>query len=81
MNPDILVSDEKKITGLDVEMDRIASYRSESVMIRGYLESNWAESMKIYKGIPLEGSDFSKVRNRKKIYFRKVWSSIIRLVA
>lgn len=66
----------------DSVMRMIQSLHSYSVEIRDKLEIQWARNAKIMKGIPIfKESLTSKVRNRPKLRFRKVWSSGVRLLA
>lgn len=60
----------------------IGNCKSKSSNDRKSYENRWVQNIKLSKGIPLEDKNTnSEVRNRKKTYFRKIWSVIWRLVA
>lgn len=60
----------------------LSAMKSDSSNGRKSYENRWSRNIKISRGIPLEDkSTRSEVRNRSKIYFRKVWSIVWRLVA
>lgn len=61
---------------------RINLMFAESSNMRRQYESRWIKNMKLLKGIPLQDtSTTSKVTNRNKIYYRKIWSISWRLVS
>lgn len=67
--------------GIDATLEMLQRQKSDSETKRSQHEAKWARAIKICKGIFLDGETTSKVRNVKKIYYRKIWSSIWRLVA
>lgn len=69
---------------LDPTLQRLADQKAISENLRKSHEQRWVRSTKVCKGIFQDQdaeSTVSKVRNRNKIYFRKVWASLWRLVA
>jgi len=60
----------------------IAARKKESQADFKSYETRMARNLRLSKGIPLEDkSTRSEVRQRNKIYFRKIWSVVWRLVA
>ncbi len=83
MDPTKLINDDDYLKGTESLADEILAYRSASTRYREQtLEPQWSRALRLLKGIPLEEeSSISKTRGKSKIYFRKVWSSAIRLLA
>ena len=66
----------------DKRLKWISNCKSKSSNDRLPYEDRWVRNIKLSKGIPLEDKNTrSEIRNRNKIYFRKVWSVCWRLVA
>ena len=64
------------------ELEMLASFKEESESLKSSYEGRWARNLRLSYGIPLEPeSTTSKVRNRSKTYFRKIWATKKRLVA
>lgn len=63
-------------------LEKVSFWRSESEGMRSAYEGRWVRNAKLKKGIPLEDkTTYSKVRNRSKLYFRKIWAISWRIVA
>ncbi len=66
----------------DILLNKISRMYGESASMRLQYEDRWVKNMKLLKGIPIQDkSTVSKVTNRNKIYFRKIWAISWRLVA
>lgn len=66
----------------DATLQKISLFQKESVDLRSSYENRWQRNIKLLKGVPLEDkSTRSDVRNRNKIYFRKIWATRWRLAA
>ncbi len=83
MNPENLLNDDDYLKASDELAGEILDYRSASTMYREQtLEPQWARAYRLLKGVPLEDDSMvSKTRGKQKIYFRKIWSSAVRLLA
>lgn len=83
MDPRKVLNEDDYLKGTEELANEILAYRSNSAMYREQtLEPAWSRDTRLMKGIPLEEeSSISKTRKKHKIYFRKVWSSAIRLLA
>ncbi len=84
MDPKIISAEESegyKLT--DEKIEKLLSYWGDA---RAYRESaiipRMARNLRLMKGVPVEEeSSRSKVTNKNKLYFRKIWSSAQRLLA
>jgi hypothetical protein len=66
----------------DELMVQLLSMKTTSDLWRDRLEYQAARSMRLVKGLPVEDqSTVSNVRKRRKLYFRKIWSSGYRILA
>ena len=67
----------------DSTLEKLRKYKEESEALRRSYDNRWAKNLKLFRGIFRDiETTFSKVRkNREKIFFRKIWSSIWRLTA
>lgn len=83
MDPRLVLDQDDYIKKDPDLIEKLRAYRTESTGYREQvLEPKWSKSLRLLKGIPIEEeSSRSKVRGKHKIYFRKVWSSAIRLLA
>ena len=82
MNPTILSNDEPyKLT--ESKIDKLLSYWRDSASYRdSVLIPRAARNQRLLKGIPVEAELMkSPVTGKNKIYYRKIWSSCIRLLA
>ena len=63
-------------------LDRIGEWKGRAENDRSSYDSRWAKNLKLIKGIwPEDEVTRSKVRNRSKIFFRKIWATNWRLLA
>lgn len=63
-------------------LEKLSSYHSESKKEREVYEDRWAKNLKLIKGIFDSGElARSKVRQRSKLFFRKIWSNNMRILA
>jgi len=63
-------------------LKRIERWKTESSQFRAPYESRWAKNAKLIKGIFSEQENsFSEVRNKHKIFYRKIWATRQRVVA
>lgn len=70
------------MNGVDTRLTWLSARKKESENDAKAYQGRWARNIKLSKGIPLEDkSTRSEVRQRNKIYFRKIWSIVWRLVA
>ena len=61
---------------------RLSAWKNESERDRRQHEHRWAKNLRLIKGqLPDNESPTSRVRNRSKLFFRKIWSMNWRLVA
>jgi hypothetical protein len=82
MDPKQLITDEKKPGDKESLLHLVRSYYDESKSIRNKLEHRWAKNQRLFKGIPVYAERTQRqVTKRPKMRFRKIWSSVIRLVA
>lgn len=66
----------------DSTLAKLSKWKMESEDLRRKYDYRWAKNLKLVKGVfrePEQGK--SKVRDRDKIFFRKIWSTIWRLTA
>lgn len=69
-------------TVLDPELQMLSDFRTESENLRRRHDHTWAENTKLSKGIfSNQDNTVSKVRNRNKTFFRKIWATVWRLTA
>lgn len=67
---------------IDPVLSRITGWHSESETLRSQYDNRWRRNLDLYRGIFSEEEIArSKVRNRSKIFFRKIWATSWRLVA
>lgn len=84
MDPTIISADESEGYKLTKEkIDKLLSYWGDA---RSYRESSIipraARNLRLMKGIPVEEENTrSRVTNKNKLYFRKIWSASVRLLA
>lgn len=63
-------------------LDKVASWKNESALLRSSYEQRWAKNLKLVQGIfNDEDNTRSKVRGKNKIFFRKIWAITWRLLA
>ncbi len=63
-------------------MDWLLATKAESEAFRKMLEARAARNMRLVKGMPVEEkNEVSNVRKRRKMQFRKIWSSGYRILA
>lgn len=63
-------------------LTKIKGWKSESETLRTRYDQRWAKNLKLVKGINAdENINFSNVRKRSKIFYRKIWATVWRLVA
>lgn len=63
-------------------LDDVAAWQARSFDDLSRYQARWAENLKIMKGVwAVDEKTRSVVRGRSKIYFRKVWATVWRLVA
>ncbi len=63
-------------------LDTVLKYKQQSEQLRAKYDYRWSKNLKLIQGIfPEEEVTQSKVRNRSKIFFRKIWATSWRLVA
>lgn len=82
MDDEIL--DEEKVKALSEEKQllQIGRWKSESETQMRLQHLRWAKNTRLVKGIfEAEEESRSKIRNRSKIYWRKIWASNQRLLA
>ncbi len=84
MDPTILSKDESdgyKLT--DEKIEKILAYWHDSASYRdSVLIPRFARNQRLMKGVPVESeSPTSKVTGKNKLYYRKIWSSAVRLLA
>jgi hypothetical protein len=66
----------------DELMTYLLAVKQESDDYRTVIENRAARNMRLVKGMPVEDkSDINNVTKRRKMYFRKIWSSGYRLLA
>lgn len=66
----------------DTTISRLAQWKGQSENLRSMHEHRWATNMKLMMGVwDDEELAKSKVRQRSKIYFRKIWSTVWRITA
>lgn len=66
----------------DKKLTSLRRQKEESENLRKVYDNRWSRNLKLYKGIFREQeTSFSKVRQREKIFFRKIWATVWRLVA
>jgi len=66
----------------DPILSKVLRLKSESENNRSQHDARWQKNIKLNKGIPLQDkSTVSKVTNKSKIYFRKIWATVWRLAA
>lgn len=84
MNPSILTQDESdKYKLTETKIDKLLAYWHDSVSYRdSVLIPRFSRNQRLMKGVPTESeSTTSKVTGKNKIYYRKIWSSAVRLLA
>lgn len=70
-----------KRTG-DPTLDMLCRFQAESEDMKSTYESRWATNLKLSYGVPTTNdSTTSRVRQRNKMFFRKIWATKKRLVA
>ncbi|MFQ5687299.1 MAG: hypothetical protein ACE5GV_11615 [Candidatus Scalindua sp.] len=63
-------------------LNRVLKYKQQSEQLRAKYDYRWTKNLKLVQGIfPESETTQSKVRNRSKIFFRKIWTTSWRLVA
>lgn len=73
---------EKPKTPEQEKLEQFSAWRQESLNMRSTYETRWAKNIRLMKGIWSEEElTRSKVRNRSKIFFRKIWAVGWRLLA
>lgn len=66
----------------DPTLDMISKFKAESEDMKATYEARWAKNLKLAFGVPInDGPTTSRVRQREKTYFRKIWATKKRLVA
>lgn len=79
---DKMTKDVKPVTATDELMTWVIDTCTASILQRDRIEYRAARNMRLVKGLPVEDQSIvSNVRKRRKIYFRKIWSSGYRIVA
>ncbi len=64
------------------KLDLIGKWKQASENALSAYQHRWAKNLKLLKGIwPEDEATKSRVRNRSKIYFRKIWATNWRLLA
>ena len=67
---------------LEKPLDTLRYYRAEADRLRTDYDNRWARNLKLMKGLPVEDTNTkSRVRNRSKLYFRKIWATMWRMVS
>lgn len=60
----------------------VGEIQREATNLRSSYENRWQRNIKLLKGVPLEDkTSRSDIRNRNKLYFRKIWAIRWRLAA
>jgi hypothetical protein len=68
--------------GQDSTLSKLSKWKMESEDLRRKYDYRWSRNLKLIKGVFREQEQAkSKVRDREKIFFRKIWSTIWRLTA
>lgn len=66
----------------DPVLDMISKFQAESADMKASYEDRWSKNLKLSQGVwTATESSGSKVRQRDKLYFRKIWATKKRLVA
>ena len=74
--------EKKKRLDPDGLLERVAGWQSKSKTDLTAFQQRWAANLNIIKGVwDVDEKARSVVRGRSKIYFRKIWSTIWRLMA
>jgi hypothetical protein len=82
MDEEAKAKEKKKRLDPDGLLDQLCSYWSESKKERETYEYRWAKNILLIKGqFSANEMSRSKVRQRSKLFFRKIWSNNIRLLA
>lgn len=67
---------------IDQKLKKLQEWRSESQNYRKEYESTWADNLKLIKGVFSNEENWrSNVRRRTKTFFRKIWSTMWRMIA
>lgn len=82
MEEEMTSEEERKAKDPDGMIAMVNSWYSKSKQDRSGYEKRWTDGLKMMKGIwNVDEKARSEVRGRSKIYFRKVWSTVWRLMA
>lgn len=83
MDPTIVNSEDNTYKLTEEKIDKLLSYWRDSASYRdSVLIPRAARNQRLLKGIPVEEENMrSPVTGKNKIYYRKIWSSCIRLLA
>jgi hypothetical protein len=66
----------------DAQLDQLAAWQQESARQRRVYEQRWAKNLRLVRGQWEEAdASQSRVRNRSKLFFRKIWAQGWRLLA
>ncbi len=70
------------VDAIDPILSKISQMQMESENDRRLYDARWQRNIKLSKGLPVEDKKYtSDVRNRQKMYFRKIWATEWRLLA